>query len=74
MLYVLFWICVLLVIVVMWCWILVFIDGVISIVFGYCIEWFIDLGFVFFVVLVVVVWINVGYVLLFFLVGLMVIL
>ncbi|MCZ6914506.1 MAG: hypothetical protein O7C59_08690 [Rickettsia endosymbiont of Ixodes persulcatus] len=71
--YVVFWICSLLVIAVLWKWILAFIDGAVSIVLGYSVEWLIDFVFALPVVFVVIVWINVGYVILFFFVGILVI-
>ncbi|MDX1873660.1 sugar ABC transporter permease [Mycolicibacterium sp. 120266] len=70
-LYVLPWICAPLAIAVLWRWILSPTDGALSTVTGRHIEWLTDPGLALPVVSAVTVWINVGYVSLFFLAGIL---
>jgi multiple sugar transport system permease protein len=69
--YVLPWICAPLAIAVLWRWILAPTDGAVSTLLGHNIEWLSDPTFALPLVSAVVVWTNVGYVSLSFLVGLL---
>ena len=70
-LYVLPWICAPLAIAVLWRWILAPTDGAVSTVLGHSIDWLSDPGLALPLVSAVVIWMNVGYVSLSFLAGLL---
>lgn len=70
-LYVLPWVCSPLAVAVLWHWILAPTDGAVSTVLGRRIEWLTDPGLALPVVSAVTVWMNVGYVTLFFLAGIL---
>lgn len=70
-LYVLPWICSPLAIAVLWKWILAPTDGAVSTVLGRPVEWLTDPALALPVVSAVTVWTNVGYVMLFFLAGIL---
>jgi multiple sugar transport system permease protein len=70
-LYVLPWICAPLAIAVLWRWILAPTDGAVSTILGHSIDWLSDPGLALPLVSAVVVWMNVGYVSLSFLAGLL---